>query len=249
MVIKRIFDLILSFFGIIIALPIFIFIPILNILSGSKVFFIQERIGKNHKPFKLIKFATMVENAHIIGGTLIHPNDSRVTKVGAILRKTKINEIPQLINVLKGDMSFVGPRPLPKKELSIYKQNFAKKIYTMKPGITGLGSLYFYNEEMLLPNDKEIAEAFFKRVIIPHKVELELWYAEHRNFILDIKIFIATLLLVFMPSHLILSYISKKLSGSKVKEKANDIIKMQKDLMNKTNGKIEEKKILAKEEN
>jgi hypothetical protein len=86
-------------------------------------------------------------------------------------------------------------------------------------------------------------------VIIPHKVELELWYAEHRNFILDIKIFIATLLLVFMPSHLILSYISKKLSGSKVKEKANDIIKIQKDLMNKTNGKIEENKILAKEKN
>jgi len=246
MVIKRIFDLILSFFGIIIALPIFIFIPILNILSGSKVFFIQERIGKNHKPFKLIKFATMVENAHIIGSTVTHQNDSRVTKIGAILRKTKLNEIPQLINVLIGDMSFVGPRPLPQKELSMYELNWAKKIYSMKPGITGLGSLYFYNEEMLLPENKDIAEIFFKEVIIPHKVELELWYAEHRNFILDIKIFIATLLLVFMPSHIILSYISKKLSGSKVKEKANEIIKMQMDLIN---NETEKSKSLAKEEN
>lgn len=247
MFIKRIFDFVMSFIGVILISPLFVIIPLINKFSGSKSFFIQERIGKDHKPFSLIKFATMVDDAHIIGGTVTHKDDPRVTKLGSILRKTKINELPQLVNVLKGDMSFIGPRPLPEKELSIYDPELSKKIYSVKPGITGLGSLFFFNEEMLLSKDKIVAEGFFKEVIIPHKIELELWYVDHRSFIFDLKILLATLSLAFIPSRFVLSYISNKLSGSKIREMVNEIMKMQKNVNDEEQDKVEKSESLAKE--
>jgi lipopolysaccharide/colanic/teichoic acid biosynthesis glycosyltransferase len=227
---KRIFDFIMAFFGIIIVSPVFAVVSLINKLTGNDVFFIQQRVGENSKLFPLIKFATMDKNAHIVGGTLTCKKDSRVTRLGGFLRKSKINEFTQLINVLRGDMSFVGPRPLPLSEVNIYPPKVAKKIYSIKPGITGLASLYFHNEEMLLSHDKESAEATFRNTIMPKKAELELWYVDNRKFILDLKIIIATVLIVCIPHYSVLSFISKRLGGSEIRQKIEDVLKMQHEL-------------------
>jgi lipopolysaccharide/colanic/teichoic acid biosynthesis glycosyltransferase len=212
--------------GLILLLPVFFIVSIINIVSGSQVLFIQKRVGMELKPFPLIKFATMVNNAHIIGGTVTYKDDPRITKIGAFLRKYKINELPQLINVLKGDMSLVGPRPLPQSEIRIYPPETARIIYSVKPGITGLASLYFYNEEVLLPRDKKLAEEFFKSRIIPLKSELEVWYAQNRTMLLDIKLIIATLAVIFVPSYMIFSFVSNKLGKPGIRRKTQEILKI-----------------------
>jgi lipopolysaccharide/colanic/teichoic acid biosynthesis glycosyltransferase len=224
---KRIFDFILALIGLIIISPAFLVIAIVNKISAKEVFFIQDRIGAGFKPFRMYKFATMVKNAHIVGGTVTYNGDPRVTRLGAILRNTKLNELPQLINVLKGDMSFVGPRPLPLKEIAIYDDSIARRIYSIRPGVTGLGSLYFFNEEKLLSNDKHTAENFFKNTIVPQKADLELWYVDNRTFLFDLKVIIATLSLVFIPGHFVLSYISKKLIGSNIGKRVDEIMDIQ----------------------
>lgn len=229
---KRIFDFAMALFGLVLFSPVFLIVTVINKLTGNDVFFIQQRIGKDSKPFPLIKFATMVKDAHIIGGTLTYKQDPRVTKIGAFLRKYKLNEIPQLINVLMGQMSFVGPRPLPSNEVSIYSPEVGKKIYSIKPGITGLASLYFYNEELLLSKDKEIAETIFREEIMPRKADLELWYLNNHKFLLDLKIIIATLLVVCAGSHRILSFVSRRLGGSDIREKTETILDIQKGVIN-----------------
>jgi lipopolysaccharide/colanic/teichoic acid biosynthesis glycosyltransferase len=227
---KRIFDFVMAFFGLFLISPVFAVVSVINKLSRNDVFFIQQRVGEGSKLFPLIKFATMDKDAHIVGGTLTCKNDYRVTRLGVWLRKSKINELPQLINVLRGDMSFVGPRPLPLSEVNIYPPVIAKKIYSIKPGITGLASLYFHNEEMLLSRDKESAEATFRTMIMPKKAGLELWYVDNRKFILDLKIIIATLLVVCIPRYSVLSFISKRLGGSEVRQKAEKVLEMQHEL-------------------
>ena len=227
---KRIFDFVMAFFGLILISPVFAVVSLINKLSGNDVFFIQQRVGKGSKLFPLIKFATMVKDAHIVGGTITCRNDYRVTRLGVLLRKSKVNELPQLINVLRGDMSFVGPRPLPSSEVSIYPSKAAKKIYSIKPGITGLASLYFHNEEMLLSRDKKSAEATFRKMIMPKKAGLELWYVDNRKFLLDLKIIIATLLVVCIPRYSVLSFISKRLGGSELSQKAENVLEMLHEL-------------------
>lgn len=229
---KQIFDFVMALFGLILFSPVFIIVALINKFTGNSVFFIQQRIGKDSKPFPLIKFATMVKDAHIIGGTLTCKQDPRVTKIGAFLRKCKLNEIPQLINVLMGQMSFVGPRPLPSNEVDIYPSEVGKKIYSIKPGITGLASLYFYNEELLLSKDKKVAEIIFKEEIMPKKADLELWYLNNHKFLLDLKIIIATVLVVCIGSRKILSFVSKRLGGSEVREKTEAILDIQRGVIN-----------------
>jgi lipopolysaccharide/colanic/teichoic acid biosynthesis glycosyltransferase len=232
MIAKRVFDFIMAFIGLVLISPLFLIVSLINKIVAKEVFFIQERIGKNSKPFNMIKFATMVKDAHIVGSTITYSDDPRVTRIGAFLRSTKINELPQLINVLKGDMSFVGPRPLPAKELEIYDPEIAKKIYSIKPGITGFGSLYFFNEEKLLPKDMKVAEDCFRNLIIPRKSELELWYVENRNFLFDLKVIIATLSLVIVPSDFVLSFIGRRLSGSGISQNIDEIMEMQQNAKN-----------------
>jgi len=224
------FDFAMAMFGLIVVSPVFVVVSVINKLLRNNVFFIQQRVGENSKLFPLVKFATMVKDAHIVGGTLTCKKDYRVTRLGALLRKSKINEFPQLINVLMGDMSFVGPRPLPPSEVSIYMPDVAKKIYSIKPGITGLASLYFHNEEMLLSRDKKSAEVTFRTMIMPKKAELELWYVDNRKFILDLKIIIATVLIVCIPRYSVLSFISKRLGGSEIRQKTEDVLEMQHEL-------------------
>lgn len=239
---KRVFDFIMAFFGLILISPIFVVIALINKFTGNDVFFIQERIGKDLKPFTLIKFATMNKDAHINGDTITCKNDSRVTKIGALFRKSKINELPQLINVLKGDMSLVGPRPLPSNEVSIYPPDVAKKIYSIKPGITGLASLYFHDEEKLLSGDREHAESIFKNIIMPKKAEFELWYVDNRKFSLDLKIIFATFLVICIPHTNILLFISKRLGGSEVQQNAEKIFEIQYELENEDISVLREQK-------
>jgi lipopolysaccharide/colanic/teichoic acid biosynthesis glycosyltransferase len=232
MIVKRVFDFIMAFIGLVLVSPLFVIVSLINKVVAKEIFFIQERIGKNSKPFNMIKFATMVKDAHIVGSTITCNGDPRITRIGSFLRSTKINEIPQLINVLKGDMSFVGPRPLPAKELEIYNPEVARKIYSIKPGITGFGSLYFFNEEKLLSKDKKVAEDYFKNFIIPRKSELELWYVENRSFLFDLKVIIATLSLVIIPSDFVLSLISRRLPGSDISQNIDEIMEMQQNAKN-----------------
>lgn len=227
---KRIFDLTFAFIGLILISPAFVIISLINKLSGNDIFFVQQRVGENSKLFPLIKFATMAKDAHIVGGTITYKGDPRVTRIGKFLRKSKINELPQLINVLKGDMSIVGPRPLPPIEVSIYPPEVAKKVYSIKPGLTGLGSLYFYNEEQLLSRNKEVAEDIFKNTIVPRKAELEILYVDNRKFLFDLKVIIATIAVVCIPGQSVLSFIGKWLGGSKIRQTAEEVLRMQRDL-------------------
>ncbi len=144
---KRLLDIIISLFLLIILLPVFIpIIIILRLSAEGEVFYFQERYGIYNSRFQIWKFATMLKNSMNIGtGSITLQNDPRVTKIGSFLRKTKINELPQIINILKGDISLVGPRPLVTKTFSAYNEDVQSKIYNVKPGLTGIGSIIFRN--------------------------------------------------------------------------------------------------------
>ena len=157
------------------------------------MFFLQDRIGLDQKTFNILKFTTMIKGSEK-HGTITIANDSRITLLGRVLRRFKLNEIPQLINVLKGEMSFVGPRPLPKSEVEQhYSSEDRCKIYSVKPGITGYGSLEFSDEEKRLEEVVD-AEEYFAKVIMPRKAEIEVWYVDNWSAILDVKIFFKTIL-------------------------------------------------------
>ena len=149
---KRLLDIIISLFSLIILLPIFI--PIIFILRFSnegEVFYFQERYGLYNSRFQIWKFVTMLKNSMNIGtGSITLQNDPRVTKIGSFLRKTKINELPQIINILKGDISLVGPRPLVTKTFKAYNEAVQLKIYNVKPGLTVIGSIIFRDEESII---------------------------------------------------------------------------------------------------
>ena len=206
LIFKRLLDIIVSLIFIIILLPVFIPIMIvLKFTAEGEVFYFQERIGFKNSKFKIWKFATMLKNSLNMGtGSITLKNDSRVTTFGSILRKTKINELPQFINVLKGDISLVGPRPLVKKTFDAYNENVKSKIYNMKPGLTGLGSIIFRDEESILSSViDEDPHDFYQRVIAPYKGELELWYQKNCSTILDLKLIIMTAYVVIFPKSLI----------------------------------------------
>lgn len=194
---KRTFDLFFSIIGLLIICPIFLFIIIILKFSGEgEIFYLQERLGLNNHPFYIYKFATMLKNSSNIGNkTLTIRNDPRITKVGRILRITKINELPQIINVINGDMSLVGPRPLLVASVAKYSSDVKKVIYRNRPGITGLGSLVFRDEERLVTayneTDKDPSEYYIK-YIYPYKGKLELWYYTNQSFIVDFKILFLT---------------------------------------------------------
>jgi lipopolysaccharide/colanic/teichoic acid biosynthesis glycosyltransferase len=148
------------------------------------------------------KFATMLKNSMNMGtGSITLQNDFRVTKIGKFLRKTKINELPQIINILKGDISIVGPRPLVTKTFSAYNEEIQSKIYNVKPGLTGIGSIVFRDEESIISSIKdEDPHDFYKRVIAPYKGELEMWYQKKKSTILDFTLIFLTAWVVLFPS-------------------------------------------------
>ena len=200
---KRILDILVSSIVLIFLLPIFIpIIIILKFTAEGEVFYFQQRYGINNSKFKIFKFATMLKNSMSMGtGSITLQNDPRVTKFGSFLRKTKINELPQIINVLKGDISLVGPRPLVTKTFLAYNQKIQSKIYIIKPGLTGIGSIIFRDEESIISKiGDEDPHQFYKRSIAPYKGELEMWYQENRSFSLDLKLIFMTAWVIILPN-------------------------------------------------
>jgi len=211
---KRFFDFFSSLIVLIILSPLLA--PIVLVLKFSaegEVFYLQERVGYKKKKFSIMKFATMLKNSENIGsGTITLRNDFRVTKPGKFLRKTKINELPQLVNILFGDISVVGPRPLLKESFESYPAHVQKKIYFSKPGLTGIGSIVFRDEEDILSslNDKD-PHVFYNTFIAPYKGELELWYLKNKSFLTDFKLILVTAWVIFFPKSKIYQKLFKNL--------------------------------------
>lgn len=164
-------------------LPFMIPIMIALKLSGEHyVFYLQKRVGKGGKDFPVFKFATMLKDSpNLPGGVLTQKNDPRILPMGNFLRKTKINELPQLINIFLGQMSFVGPRPQARRHYELYSPEIKAAIDAVRPGLTGIGSLVFRDEESLLDKVEGDRDRFHDEVIAPYKGELELWYCAHRG--------------------------------------------------------------------
>lgn len=190
---KRIFDIFFSFLAIILLSPIFLLITILIKLdSKGGVFYLQNRVGKDFVPFKLIKFRTMVIDADKIGPLVTKDRDPRITKVGRFLRKAKLDELPQFLNVIKGDMSIVGPRPEVEKYVTLRKEDY-KSILSIKPGITDYATILFRDEEDLLAKYDNIDDGYLKEVL-PKKIELYKKYLSEISFFVDVKIIFMTFL-------------------------------------------------------
>ena len=199
--IKWIFDFLFSLILVIIFLPFFLPIIVLLRFTGEgEIFYFQKRIGLNNKYFYIWKFATMLKNSPNMGtGSITLRNDPRVTPIGKYLRKTKINELPQIMNVLIGDMSFVGPRPLVDKTFNAYPEEIQKVVYNVKPGLTGIGSVIFRDEEKLISESDLEPHEFYQKVIAPYKGALEMWYLENQSFLTDLKILFLTAWVIFFP--------------------------------------------------
>ncbi len=177
----RVFDLLFSLFGLLLLIPIFLVIAIaVKISSKGPIFYKQERVGKLGKPFRLYKFRSMYINSDKKGLITVGNNDSRITPVGRFLRKYKLDELPQLINVLKGSMSIVGPRPEVSKYVVLYN-DYQRRILSIKPGITDFASIYFRNENEILSN-KSDPESYYINVLIPQKIRLNMIYILNYNF-------------------------------------------------------------------
>jgi lipopolysaccharide/colanic/teichoic acid biosynthesis glycosyltransferase len=194
--VKRLFDLIVALVSLIVLVPLFLIVGFLIKLdSPGPIFYKGDRIGKDGVLFKIYKFRTMVVNADRMGAALTQDGDPRVTRVGRILRKWKIDEIPQLLNVLSGEMSVVGPRP----ESPNYVEHYTpeqRQVLQVKPGMTGLTQVRFRHEETLLSRCTNIEEEYIAK-IMPHKLALDLKYIEDQSMLLDVQLIIQTLLCLF----------------------------------------------------
>jgi len=200
-IIKRFFDIFFSLIAILILLPIFIPIVILLLLTGEhEVFFRQERVGYKNRIFRIWKFATMLKNSPNMGhGDVTVRKDPRITVVGRFLRQSKFNELPQVINIVTGDMSFVGPRPLMKVGFDRYSDEMKSKVYNAQPGLTGIGSIVFRDEELIITQSKLPPHECYRDVILPYKGALEVWYQQHQNFFTDFMILFLTAWYVVFP--------------------------------------------------
>lgn len=196
----RFFDLLISALALIILFPLFLPIAVILRYSGEgEIFYIQRRVGRHGKLFGLFKFATMLKNSPSIGnGDITIRNDPRVLPVGNFLRKTKINELPQIFNIFIGDMSIVGPRPMIPKTFEHYGIE-GKIISQVRPGLTGVGSIIFRDEERFLATQLD-PNAFYFDLIVPYKVKLELWYLQNQSILIYFKIIILTAWVVLVPN-------------------------------------------------
>ena len=192
---KWLFDFILAFLALVILSPMLVLIIIGLLLTGEHyVFYFQNRVGYKNRPFSIWKFATMIKNSPNMGtGSLTLRNDSRVLPMGGFLRRTKINELPQFVNVLIGNMSLIGPRPLMEVDFLKYAGSIQEKIYNCKPGVSGIASLVFRDEEKLFSETTMDPHDFNKKFVAPYKGALEVWYQENVSLFTDIKIIILTI--------------------------------------------------------
>lgn len=201
---KRVFDVLSSGIAIIILSPLLIPVIIgLKLTGEGYIFYKQERVGYKNKPFLIWKFATMLKDSeNMTGGIMTTKKDPRITPMGGFLRKSKINELPQLFNILFGHMSVVGPRPVMKVSFEAYPEEVKKVIYNVKPGLTGIGSIIFRDEEELITDVKNNGGdlwKFYKGEIYPFKGQLEIWYQNNKSFFLDIQLIFLTAWVIIIP--------------------------------------------------
>lgn len=193
---KRIFDFITSLCGLVVLSPMFIVVAVLiKKEDGGSVFFRQIRVGQNGKLFKIYKFRTMVENAERLGAQVTKGDDPRITKIGKVLRKYKLDEFPQLINVLKGEMSLVGPRPEVPKYVRFFEEDY-REILKVKPGITDYASLEYKDENELLKGSDDPERVYLEK-ILPKKIEYYKKYLKEISFFTDLKLILRTIMEIF----------------------------------------------------
>jgi lipopolysaccharide/colanic/teichoic acid biosynthesis glycosyltransferase len=205
LIFKRFCDILLSSILLIILSPLLIPIIIgLKLTGEGYIFYKQERIGYQNKKFNILKFATMLKDSpNMAGGVITTKKDPRITPMGGFLRKSKINELPQLFNIFLGDMSFVGPRPVMAISFNAYPSEVQSVIYKIKPGLTGIGSIIFRDEEELITSIKNKGEdtwGFYTNKIYPFKGEVEQWYQANFSFIVDFKIIFITAFVIVFPT-------------------------------------------------
>lgn len=198
---QRLFDVLFSGLALLVLSPLLVPIALLLRYTGEgEVFFMQERVGKDGKPFKLFKFATMLKNSPNIGtGTVTMKDDPRVLPVGKFLRKTKINELPQLLNIFLADMSVVGPRPQARRCFNAFPVDLQRVIVKVKPGLSGMGPIVFRGEEDILADNAGSVE-FYDHVIAPYKGQVEAWYVGHQTVLTYFAVIFVTVWVVLFPS-------------------------------------------------
>jgi lipopolysaccharide/colanic/teichoic acid biosynthesis glycosyltransferase len=193
---KRCFDIVVSATGLVLLSPVLILAGVLvRLTSPGPALFQQVRVGRNFVPFRILKFRTMVQSAPQRGPALTVGRDPRITTVGSFLRKTKLDEFPQLINVLKGEMSLVGPRPEVPKYVEMFREAYAE-VLTVRPGITDLASLRFRHEAEILAQAED-PEAEYCQRILPEKLRLAKEYIQHSSLVFDFQVIVQTLVAMF----------------------------------------------------
>jgi len=210
---KRILDLIIVGIAIVILSPLLVLVSIILKFSGEgEVFYVQERLGYKNEKFNIVKFATMVKNSPNIGtGSLTMRDDPRVLPFGKFLRKSKINELPQIFNVLIGNMSIVGPRPQMQVDFDKFPLDKRNKIYKSKPGITGIGSIIFRDEEKWISIYDGDKHKFYKDKIAPYKAEVEIWYYQNQSIFVDFKLIFLTAWIIIFPNSNVVENVFKSL--------------------------------------
>jgi lipopolysaccharide/colanic/teichoic acid biosynthesis glycosyltransferase len=187
---KRLFDILASGMAILVLSPILVPVMIVLRFTGEgEVFYFQRRIGRGGKPFHIWKFATMLKNSpSLSGGDITVANDPRILPMGSFLRKTKINELPQLFNILFGDMSVIGPRPLTARVAALFPPEHWQAVANLRPGLSGIGSIVFRDEEGLLSGVTANRDAVYAEAIVPYKSVLEKWYARRQGLGIDLML-------------------------------------------------------------
>ena len=200
--IKRLIDLFISTFALLLLSPLFLIVIIILRFTGEgEVFYFQERLGFLNKKFNIIKFATMLKNSPNMGsGSLTLRGDPRVLPFGNFLRKSKINELPQIFNVIIGNMSIVGPRPQMQVDFDKFPVDIRNEIYKSQPGITGIGSIIFRDEEKWISDFDGDKHKFYKDKIAPYKAEVEIWYYQNQSVLIDLKLIFLTAWVIIFPN-------------------------------------------------
>ena len=198
---QRFFDIVLSVMGLMILAPLLLGVAMVLKLTGNKVFYRQKRVGLNGVLFDVLKFTTMIENSENMGtGTITLKNDSRVLPIGKFLRKSKLNEFPQLLNILKGDMSLIGPRPQDIFGFNAFSKEKQEIIKLVRPGLSGVGPIFFRDEDEMIERSVSMdKKLFYIENFAPYKGEIEAWYVQNKSLYLYFKLIFMTFYVVFAP--------------------------------------------------
>jgi lipopolysaccharide/colanic/teichoic acid biosynthesis glycosyltransferase len=195
--IKRISDCLIAATGLILLLPLMAVIALLIKLdSPGSVFFAHERVGRNGRKFKVLKFRTMVQDAPKLGGAVTAGHDPRITRIGRLLRVTKLDELPQLWNVLKGEMSLVGPRPEVERYVQLWEPALREQVLSVRPGITGLTQIRYRHEERLLAQQPD-PEKYYREMLLPLKLASDAEYVRRRSLLFDLSLLLRTIIALF----------------------------------------------------